>query len=83
MFLMISRGQALREQGYKEAARKVFAEVLAAATPEPDLHNLARIERGRLHLMEGNHDKAREDFETVLADDSTFPGLTELLQQSA
>lgn len=78
-FLLIQRGVAFREQQHYEAARESFKTAYSARSREPVLRRLALIERGRTYLAEGKAGMARKDFEKVLAEDSKYPGLRDLL----
>lgn len=79
-YLLVQRGKALREQGYYEASRESLKEALRVRSRPTDLRNLALIERGKTYLAERKKAMARKDFERVLAENSTFDGLAELLE---
>lgn len=79
MFLLIQRGAAFREKGYYEAAREAFKEALRVRSRTSELRNIAYVERGRTYLIEGKPAMARKDFERVMAENSTYPGLAELV----
>lgn len=78
-YLLIQRGIALREQGYASASRESFREALRVRSRQANLKHLALVERGRTNLADGKKAMARKDFERVLAEDSRYPGLKELL----
>ncbi|NKX56761.1 DUF4236 domain-containing protein [Arthrobacter mobilis] len=80
-FLLIQRGVAFREQGFPEAAREAFREALRVRTRPAELRHRALIERGLTYLTEGKRAMARKDFEKVLAENSTYPGLREHLER--
>lgn len=82
-YLLIQRGVALREQGYFEAARESLKEALRPRSRPVELRQLAYIERGKGYLAEGKRAMARKDFERVLAEDSAYVGLTELLEAAS
>lgn len=78
-FLLIQRGTALREQGYFEAAREALKEALRPRSRPVELRHLALIARGHTYLAEGKRAMARKDYERVLADNASYPGLQEML----
>lgn len=82
-FLLVQRGKATREQGYYEASRESLKEALRVRSRPVELRDLALVERGKTYLTEGKKAMARKDFEKVLADNSAFDGLTELLAATA
>ena len=78
-FLLVQRGYALRELRHFDASREALKEVLRARSRATAIRSLAYIQRGTTYLDEGKKGLAKKDFERVLADDATFPGLQELL----
>jgi tetratricopeptide (TPR) repeat protein len=78
-YLLTQRGIALRERGYFDAAREAFKEALRIRARPAELRQVASIERGKTYLAEGKKAMARKDFERVLAENSEYEGLTELL----
>lgn len=82
-FLLTQRGVAFREQGYYEAARESFKEALRSRSRATELRQVAYVERGRTYLAEGKKAMARKDFERVLAENSNFEGLQDLLAQAS
>lgn len=78
-YLLIQRGEALRELGHYDAAREAFKSALAPRGRLTELRQRAWVERGQAFLAEGKRGMARKDFERVLAENSTYPGLGELL----
>lgn len=83
VFLLIQRGVAFREQKYFDASCESLKEALRVRTRSPELRKLALIERGKTYLSEGKNALARKDFEKVLADDSDYEGLQDLLDSLA
>lgn len=79
VFLLIQRGTALREQAFFEAARESFKEALRVRSRPTELRHLALIGRGHTYLAEGKKAMARKDYERVLADNASYPGLAEML----
>lgn len=79
-FLLIQRGTALRERGFYEAARESLKEALRVRSRPSELRNLAWIARGHTYLAEGKKAMARKDYERVLADDASYPGLGAMLE---
>lgn len=82
-FLLIQRGTGLREQGYFEAAREALKESLRVRSRPAELRHLAWVARGYTYLSEGKKAMARKDFERVLAEDASYPGLAEMLAVAA
>lgn len=82
-FLLVQRGAALREQGYYEAARESLKEALRVRSRSSEIRQLANIERGKTYLAEGKKAMARKDFERVMAENSTFEGLADLISQAS
>jgi tetratricopeptide (TPR) repeat protein len=78
-FLCVLRGVALREQGYHEAARAAFKEALKSKKREAVVRHRALLERAQTYLAEGKRAMARRDLERVLAEDSNYEGVRELL----
>jgi lipoprotein NlpI len=74
-FLLIQRGVALREQGFHAAAREALKEALRIRTRPAEMRQLALVERGKVYVAEGKRAMARRDFERVLAENSTYPGI--------
>lgn len=79
MFLLIQRGDALREQGYHDAAREALKEALRVRSRPPVLRHLALVARGSTYLAEGKKGMARKDFELVFGEDASFPRIDELV----
>lgn len=81
-YLLIQRGVALREKGYFEASRTALKEALRPRSRPAELRQVASIERGKTYLAEGKKAMARKDFERVMAENSSFDGLAELLAEA-
>jgi hypothetical protein len=81
--LCVFRGVALREQGYNEAAKAAFKEALRARSRDRPIRQRALIERARVFLTDGRKAQARKDLERILAEDSEYPGLAELLSATS
>lgn len=62
-----------------EAARESLKEALRVRPRPSELRNLAWVARSHTYLAEGKKAMARKDYEKVLADDASYPGLQELL----
>ena len=73
------RGGALRQAGHLTAAQEVLREALRFPSRSAPVRHRARLERARLYLALGQPAKARQDLERILAGDSQYPGVTELL----
>lgn len=82
-YLLVQRGVALRELGHFDASREAFKAALAPRSRPTAMRHLAMVERGQTYLAEGKKAMARKDFERVLADDATYPGLSEHLARVA
>ena len=77
MFLLIQRAEALRATGTPGAAREALKEALRLRSRPAGLRHRAYLERAYTYLDEGKAGMARKDFERVLAEDSSYPGLAE------
>ncbi len=78
-FLLIARAVAFREKGFPEAARTALNEALSSKKRSPAIRHRALFERARTYLEEGKRSQARRDLERILAEDSDYPGLKEML----
>lgn len=78
-YLLIQRGVAFRQIGYYAASRESFKLALAPRTRMTELRHLALIERSATYAAEGKRAMARKDLERVIAEDSTRPGIRELI----
>jgi tetratricopeptide (TPR) repeat protein len=79
--LCVFRGIAFREQGFHEAAREAFKEALRSKKRDPVVRHRALLERAKSYLSEGKQGLARKDLERILAEDSDYEGLRELLHE--
>lgn len=79
IFLLCQRGIALREQGYLQASREAFRASLSRRSQPAPLKHRTLIERAMTYRAEGKKSMARKDLERVLAEDATYPGLSEAL----
>jgi tetratricopeptide (TPR) repeat protein len=77
----VFRGIAFREQGFYEAAREAFKEALRSKKRDPVVRHRALLERAKGYLSEGRQGLARKDLEQILAEDSGYEGLRELLDE--
>jgi tetratricopeptide (TPR) repeat protein len=77
--LCVFRGIAFREQGFHEAAREALKEALRSKKRDPVVRHRALLERAKSYLSEGKRALARKDLERILAEDSDYDGLRELL----
>jgi tetratricopeptide (TPR) repeat protein len=77
--LCVFRGIAFREQGFHEAAREALKEALRSKKRDPVVRHRALLERAKSYLSEGKRPLARKDLERILAEDSDYDGLRELL----
>lgn len=79
--LCVFRGIAFREQGYQQAAREAFKEALKSKKRDQVIRHRALLERARTYLAEGKRAMARKDLERIMAEDSDYEGLQELLAE--
>ena len=80
-FLLIQRGVAFRELGFLDAALESFKAALAPRSRMVALRHLAQIERALTYRDARRMSLARRDLEHILADDSQYPGVRDLLAQ--
>jgi hypothetical protein len=73
--LLIQRGMASREQEFVDASREASKEALRIRSRPAQLRQRPLIERGLACPGDGRRSPARKDFERVLAENSTHPGL--------
>jgi tetratricopeptide (TPR) repeat protein len=81
--LCVFRGIALREQGFNEASRAAIKEALRSRSRDRAIRHRALVERARTFLADGKKAQARKDLERILAGDSQYPGLAELLSATS
>jgi tetratricopeptide (TPR) repeat protein len=79
--LCVFRGIAFRQQGFHEAAREAFKEALRSKKRDPVVRHRALLERAKSYVSEGKQGLARKDLERILAEDSDYDGLQELLHR--
>lgn len=80
--LCVFRGMAFREQGYHQAAREALKEALKSKKRDQVIRHRALLERARTYLAEGKRAMARKDLERIMAEDSNYEGLGEMLSQT-
>ena len=73
------RGAALRQTVHLATAQEVLREALRFPSRSAPVRHRARLERARLFLAQGQPTKARQDLERILAEDSQYVGVAELL----
>ncbi|MGH3056624.1 MAG: tetratricopeptide repeat protein [Gaiellaceae bacterium] len=81
--LCVFRGQALREQGFHDAAHEAFKEALRSRSRAATIRHLALAERAKNYLAQGKKGMARKDLERILAEDSGYEGVRERLAELA
>jgi tetratricopeptide (TPR) repeat protein len=79
--LCVFRGQALREQGFHDAAHEAFKEALRSRSRAGPIRHLALAERAKNYLAQGKKGMARKDLERILAEDSGYEGVREQLAE--
>lgn len=77
--LVTFRGIAFREEGLNTSATECFREALRSTKRDPAIRHRALVERALTHRNEGRKAQARKDLEKVLAEDSEYPGIRELI----
>jgi hypothetical protein len=75
--LCVFRGEALHELGFHDAALAAFKEALRSKSRSVEIRHLALSERARTHEARGKNAMARKDLERIMAEDSTYEGLSE------
>ena len=78
--LLVFRGSALDAMGHHDAAVEALKEALRARSRPAPIRHLALLQRAEAYQSLGQRAAARKDLERVLADDASFPGLTERLE---
>lgn len=81
MLLITLRGKALAKQGYTDAALEAFKEALRFRSRPDELKKFAWRERAKAYLAAGKPSQAKKDLERIMAEDSSYPELDELLEQ--
>ncbi len=79
--LCVFRGVAFREQGYHDAAHEAFKQALRSRSRDAAIRHLALSERATNYAAQGKKAMARKDLERILAEGSTFEGVTERLAE--
>ena len=78
--LLVFRAIALREKTLFDASKEVLKESLKSKKRNPDIIHKALFERAKTHIAEGSKAKAKSDLEKIIANDSDYPGVNELLK---
>ena len=81
MLLITLRGKALAKQGYTDAALEAFKEALRFRSRPDELKKFAWRERAKAYIAAGKPSQAKKDLERIMAEDSNYPELDELLEQ--
>jgi tetratricopeptide (TPR) repeat protein len=79
--LCVFRGQALRQQGFHDAAHEALKEALRSRSRAAPIRHLALAERAQNHLAQGKKGMARKDLERILAEDSSYQGVRDQLAE--
>ena len=78
--LLTLRARSFSALGYYDAAREALKDALRIkAGRSAEVRHRALVERAELNLKTNKKAAARKDLELVLAEDSNYPGLPELL----
>ena len=64
-----------------EASRASFKEALKSKKRNPVVRHRSLMERARTYEAEGKRSMARKDLERILAEDSTYEGLMEAINE--
>jgi tetratricopeptide (TPR) repeat protein len=75
------RGAAFRELAHFVAAREILKEALKSKNRQAVVRHRALLERAKVYIAEGKRSQARKDVERILAEDSDYDGLQELLTE--
>jgi tetratricopeptide (TPR) repeat protein len=79
--LCVFRGVAFREQGFHDAAHEAFKQALRSRSRAAAIRHLALSERATNYAAQGKKGMARKDLERILAEDSSFEGVKERLDE--
>jgi len=79
--LCVYRGVALREQGFYEASREAFKEALKSKSRAPEIRHLGLSERAYTYLAENKKATVRKDLERILAENASYAGIRERLEE--
>jgi tetratricopeptide (TPR) repeat protein len=78
--LLIYRAIALRELGHFDASIESLRRARTSKKRHEDVLNKALYERALTYEKAGKRSQAKKDLEKILATDSDFPGVTDLLE---
>lgn len=81
--LCVFRGAALRERGTRDAAHEAFTEAPRARSRTKQVRHLALKERAINFIAQGKNAMARKDRERIIAEDSQYAGVADLVQSLA
>jgi tetratricopeptide (TPR) repeat protein len=73
------RGVALRELGHQTASREALKEALKSKSRDETIRHFALVERAKTYVAENKRAMARKDLERVLAENSNYEGVREML----
>ncbi len=73
------RGRAFAQLGYNDAARECFTDALRSRSRAAEVRHRVLLERVQVDLAQNRKTAARKGIEKVLAEDPTYPGLTDAL----
>lgn len=83
MLLLTLRGKALAKIGHLDAALETFKEALRYRSRPDQLKELAWFNRAKTYIEAGKPGMARRDLERIMAQNSSYPGLDELMQKTS
>ncbi|MFE7423671.1 hypothetical protein [Rhodococcus sp. NPDC057529] len=73
------RGRAFAQLGFNDAAREVFKEALRVRSRSAAIRHRVLLERAQVDLTQNRKAAARRGIEKVLAEDPSYPGLSDAL----
>lgn len=77
--LLALRGRAFAHQGFYDAARESFSQALRVRSRSTAVRHRALVERVQVDFAQNRKAAARKGLEKILAEDPTYPGLTDAL----
>lgn len=77
--LLALRGRAFAQLGFNDAAREGFTAALRVRSRSAPVRHRALLERAQVDLAQNRIAAARKNFEKILAEDPSYPGLANAL----
>lgn len=82
MLLLTLRGRSFATLGHFDAALTTFKEALRYPSRPIELRKFAWLSRAKAYIDSSKMSLARRDLERIMAEDSSYPGLDDLLQEA-